>query len=70
MDDPATYPSAQLTVSRSCETSRLQSQLLACVYERVFPEARRPLADPILNSSARPPRVADTSAAARVAAGA
>jgi hypothetical protein len=70
MDDPATCPSAQLTVSRGCETSRLQGQLLARAYQHIFPEVCRSVANPVLKSSATPPRVADVSTSARVAAGA
>ena len=70
MDDPANYSSAPLTVSRSCEASRLQGQLLARAYQRIFPEVRRSLANAIPKSSPTPPRAADISTAARVAAGA
>jgi len=70
MDDPPTCLSTQLTVSRSCETSRLQGQLLGRAYQHIFPEVRRPLTGPILQSPATPPRVAGASTAARVAAGA
>lgn len=70
MDDPPTRLSALLTVSRSCEASRLQGQLLARAYQHAFPEVRRSLANPVVKSSATPPRVAGISSATRMAAGA
>jgi hypothetical protein len=69
MDDHTTSPPMPWTVSRYCEVSRLQRQLLARAYQHVFPEVRRPLVD----SRIKPPaansfRVPSTSA--RMAAGA
>jgi hypothetical protein len=69
MDDHTTSPQMPCTVSRCCEVSRLQGQLLARAYQRVFPEVRRPLVD----SRIKPPAAnsfRDSSTSARVAAGA
>jgi hypothetical protein len=69
MDDLTTSPPASLVVSRGCEASRLQGQLLARAYQCVYPEVRRPLADrPIPAPAARRPE--GPSTAARLAAGA
>ncbi len=73
MDDHPTSLSAQLTVSRCCETSRLGGQLLSRAYEQLFPQVRRPLAgaaggSPAVISAAAPATI--TSTAARAAAGA
>lgn len=38
MDDLTTSPPAPWTVSRACEASRLQGQLLARAYQHVFPQ--------------------------------
>ena len=58
MDDPATSPSDRLTVSHCCETSRLERQLLARVYQLIFPEVRRSLADPAVQAIGDDPRLA------------
>jgi len=69
MDDQATSPPARWTVSRECETSRLQGQLLARAYQHVFPQVRRRIIDPVARPSATD-SIRNTSTAARVAAGA
>jgi len=69
MDDLTSSPPAPWTVSRCCEASRLQGQLLARAYQRIFPQVRRPLVDRTIT----PPAVhshENASTAARVAAGA
>jgi hypothetical protein len=43
-DYPILVPT-DCTVIRCCEASRLQGQLLARAYQRVFPEVRRPLGE-------------------------
>jgi hypothetical protein len=73
MDDHPKPLSAQLTVSRCCEPSRLGGQLLSRAYEQLFPQVRRPLAGsagdaPAMISAAAPTTI--TSTAARAAAGA
>jgi hypothetical protein len=69
MDDPPTSPLVQLTVSRCCETSRLQGQLLARAYQHLYPEVRRPLVDPLIGPLAMAASSAGATAA-QVAAGA
>lgn len=69
MDDLTTSPPARWTVSRACEASRLQGQLLARAYQHVFPQVRRPIVDRTTPSPVTRARE-DTSTAARVAAGA
>ena len=55
-----------VNLSRACESSRLQGQLLAHAYQQVCPQIRARL-----DSGARPFNVEpDSSSAARVAAGA
>jgi hypothetical protein len=69
MDDLTTSPPAPCTVSRACEASRLQGQLLARAYQHVFPQVRRPIVDRTINPpAARFPE--NPSTAARMAAGA
>jgi hypothetical protein len=69
MDDLTRSPPAPRTVSRTCEASRLQGQLLARAYQLIFPEVRRPLVDPPAPvPAAHSPE--NLSTAARVAAGA
>jgi hypothetical protein len=73
MDDHSNHSSAQLTVSRCCETSRLGGQLLAQAYQELFPRIRRSLADARSEASAMTRGIASapiTSTAARAAAGA
>jgi hypothetical protein len=43
MDGHTIPPSPPCTVIRTCETSRLQRQLLARAYQQVCPEVRRPV---------------------------
>jgi len=62
-------PPTSCTVTRSCEASRLQRQLLARAYQQVCPEVRRTLpgagvGTPVVDGAT------SCSAAARVAAGA
>ncbi|HWE96995.1 MAG TPA: hypothetical protein VG269_23740 [Tepidisphaeraceae bacterium] len=69
MDDLTTSPRVPWAVSRACETTRLQGQLLARAYQRVFPQLRRPIVDCTMTRPAAHCRE-NTSTAARVAAGA
>jgi hypothetical protein len=69
MDDRTIPPPAPCTLMRSCETTRLQRQLLAQAYQQIYPEIRRLLheaknATPMLECPM------GVSSAARVAAGA
>ena len=45
MDDLTISPPSPLVLSRGCEASRLQGQLLARVYLQIFPAVRRLLID-------------------------
>jgi hypothetical protein len=69
MDDPTIPPPAPCILIRSCETTRLQRQLLAQAYQRIYPEIRR-----LLHEAKSPtPMIEgpiDVLAAARAAAGA
>ena len=69
MDDLTTSRPAPWAVSRTCETSRLEGQLLARAYQHVFPQVRRSIVDrtiePVLLQSHQ-----NTSTAAPMAAGA
>ena len=68
MDDRSiTVP--RWSVVRVCESSRQQRQLLAQVYQRVFPQIRQSLSSVNLAATSRG-SVHSPSAAARVAAGA
>jgi hypothetical protein len=69
MDDLTSSPPARLTLSRECEASRLQGQLLARAYQHLFPQVRRPIVDRAITSPVTHSHE-DTSTAARVAAGA
>ena len=69
MDDLTNSPPVRWTVSRECETSRLQGQLLARAYQHVFPQVRRPIVDYTINPPAIPSSQ-NSSTAVRVAAGA
>ena len=68
MDDLTSSPPAPWTVSRASEVSRLQGQLLARAYQRVFPQVRRALVDRTTIPPAAYSRE-NTSTVARVAAG-
>lgn len=68
MDDLTDSPPVPWTLSRSCETSRFQGQLLARAYQQIFPEVRRPLVDRAVTLPENP--APNVSTAVRVAAGA
>jgi hypothetical protein len=69
MEDPPIPPPTRLPVVRSCETSRLQRQLLARAYQQICPEVRQTL-HTAMGVASTPERRAGSSTAARWAAGA
>jgi hypothetical protein len=72
MEDRAIPPSPLCHLSRSCEVSRLQCQLLARAYQQVCPEMRRrlPVVKPLASQVKRMSSCRISSTAARAAAGA
>ena len=69
MDDRTIPPPAPCTLVRSCETTRLQRQLLAQAYQQIYPEIRSSLHE-VKRPTPMSERRIDVSAAARAAAGA
>ena len=69
MDDRTIPPPAPCILSRSCESSRLQRQLLAQAYQQIYPQLRRLLHE-ATNRTPMLERPIGVSSAARAAAGA
>jgi len=69
MDDRTIPPPAPCTLVRSCETTRLQRQLLAQAYQLIYPEIRSSLHE-VKRPTPMSERPIDVSSAARAAAGA